>query len=195
MKATCIDPYTRWFRAAAVSFAAALSCAAPARAQQAESLYTDLAPSACKTIRATSEESPSSTQECRGVAGYRLLVHDDDLRQSITLITPDGKEHPLDLWQTISSAFSSVGPKAEWRVRKSGQKVVPYALIVRLNANESPDRPEKATSYLAVAKITPGGICVTDKIPPGAGQNERARAAADASAGKACVNADGSARQ
>jgi hypothetical protein len=66
--------------------------------------------------------------------------------------------------------------------------VVPTAIIVRVVASEreNPDAPKKR-SYLAVAKITPERICVTDKIEPAADANQRARRAADGSADKACL--------
>ncbi|MET0647872.1 MAG: hypothetical protein ABW208_14750 [Pyrinomonadaceae bacterium] len=164
-----------------------LGCALPllASVPAAESVYTDLAPARCKTIEVT-EESGGSVQKCPGVAGHVLLVEDDDLRQSVTVVTPDGKKHPLNYWHVITTAFSSLGEKAEWRVEKKGGKVKPYALIVRVNASENPEAPERKTSYLAVAKITAAKVCVTDKVKT----NEEARAAADASAGKPCLESE-----
>lgn len=159
-------------------------CASPllAYAPPAESVYTDLAPALCKTVE-TEEETGGSVQKCPGVGGYELLVEDDDARQSVTVVGPDGKKHPLNYWQVITSGFSSLGERAEWRVEKKGGRVSPYALIVRVNASENPEKPDQKTSYLAVAKITGGGVCVTDKVKT----NEEARRAADASAGKPCL--------
>jgi hypothetical protein len=160
-----------------------LACACPllASVPAAESVYTDIAPARCKTVE-THEEGAGSVQKCAGVAGYSLLVEDDDSRQSVTVVTPDGKRHPLNYWQVITTAFSSLGEKAEWRVEKKGGKVRPYALIVRVNASENPEKPEQQSSYLAVAKITDAAVCVTDKVKT----NEEARRAADASADKPC---------
>ena len=62
----------------------------------------------------------------------------------------------------------------------------PYALIVRVNASENPEKPEQTTSYLAVAKITGAEVCVTDKVKT----NKAARQAADASADKPCLTAE-----
>ena len=124
---------------------------------------------------------------CRGTAGYTLLLSEGDLRQNITVITPKGTKHSLDLWNVVSGGFSSLGPKAEWRVATQNQKPVPVALILRYNANEDPEKPEKQTSYLAVTKITPTEICVTEKILPGPTANEDARRAADASSTKPCL--------
>lgn len=151
-----------------------------------ESVYSDLSESKCKTLE-VDKETGSSTQRCLGIAGYKLLVLDDDARQSITVVTPDGKNHPLDFWQVITGAFSSVGNKAEWRVTRSRGKVSPVALIVRVNASEDVEHPNRLTSYLAVVKVTPEEICVTHKIPPGAKANETARRAADSSGTAACL--------
>ena len=92
-----------------------------------ESIYSDLSESKCRTI-AFDKESSSSTQVCPGIAGYKLLILDDDARQSITVVTPGGKKHPLDLWEVITGAFSNVGTQAEWRVSRNKRKV--YASCV-----------------------------------------------------------------
>lgn len=152
-----------------------------------ESVYTDLSPTACKTVK-EDKETGGSVQKCPGIEGYELMVEDDDARQSVTVLTPDGKRHPLDYWQVVTTAFSSVGDKAEWRVKRdAGGKAKPVALIVRVNANENPEASTEKTSYLAVAKITPEKICVTEKVKNGAQMNEEARRAADASADKPCL--------
>ena len=132
----------------------------------------------------------SSTHLCGGVGGYKLQRESGDGRESITVISPNGKQHQLEFWNVISSAFSNVGEKAEWRVIRKKGKVVPVALIVRFTASENSGdttKPTSLISYLAVAKITPQKICVTDKIPPSRTANEEARAAADASADKPCL--------
>ncbi|HEX8922981.1 MAG TPA: hypothetical protein VF766_16015, partial [Pyrinomonadaceae bacterium] len=130
-----------------------------------------------------------SVQACRGVGGYNLQLEYGDARESITVFSPNKQKHPLELWHIVSSGFSSVGQKAEWRVTTKNGKQVPIALIVRFNASENPEDSSKITSYLVVAKITPQKICVTDKIAPSATQNEEARRAADASADKPCLQA------
>ena len=151
-----------------------------------ESVYSDLTSSKCTTIE-VDKETGSSTQRCRGIAGYKLLVLDDDARQSVTVVTPGGKSHPLELWEVITPAFSSIGNKAEWRVNRARGKVSPVALIVRVNASEDPANPKRLTSYLAVVKLTGGQICVTHKISPGAEANEEARRAADTAGASPCL--------
>src|SRR3569832_972286 len=96
-----------------------LCCATPLTAYVApfESVYTEITPARCQTVE-THEEGASSVQKCAGVAGYGLLVEDNDLRQSVTVVSPDGKQHPLNYWQVVTNAFSSLGEKAEWRVER-----------------------------------------------------------------------------
>ncbi len=72
---------------------------------------------------------------------------------------------------------------------KQSGKLTPIALIVRFNASEDPGNPNKQSSYLAVSKIGADGVCVTAKIPPGAGANDEARKAADEASTKPCLSA------
>lgn len=172
----------------AACFVALLACAARSNAQAAQSVYTDLAGGKCKSAvtEGGGGGGASSVTRCPGVAGFRLVVLDDDDRQSVTVVRPDGTEHPLDLWHTVSGAFSTVGQRAEWRVRRRGGRDEPFALIVRFNYVASPDAPDKLISSLVVVKIIPGTVCVADVIPPSADANERARRAADSSAARPC---------
>ena len=150
---------------------------------QNRSVYTPLDEKQCRTIKVETTGAGDYEGRCRGVAGYSLTLLEGDLRQNIIVNTPKGAKHSLELWDVISGGFSSVGPKAEWRVTNKK----PVALIIRYNASENPDNPNKRTSYLAVAKITPTEICITDKISPSANANTEARSAADNAANKACL--------
>jgi hypothetical protein len=163
-----------------------LTAVALANAQANESLYTSMSTKACRTIKSTSAEGGSYVGICPGVAGYKLQSEEGDLRQNIQVITPAGKKHSLELWSVVGSSFSSLGPKAEWRIKRNGAKVTPIALIVRYNVAD-PENSSKSTSWLAVAKITSEKICVTDKIAPGANANVDARAAADKAGNKPCL--------
>ena len=160
---------------------------APAAAQTNHSVYTPLGDKQCRVIKSAEAGDEGYEARCRGTAGYTLLLSEGDLRQNITVITPQGAKHSLELWDVISGGFSSVGPKAEWRIATQNKKSVPVALILRYSASEDPEKPDKRTSYLAVTKITPTEICVTDKISPGPTANEDARRTADASSSKPCL--------
>ena len=160
-------------------------------AQSNTSVYTNLTGPQCKTLRQTDKEGGSYEGLCPGVAGYKLLVQEGDLRQNIVVVTPAGKKKSLELWNVVGSSFSTTGAKAEWRVKGAGANAVPQALIVRYNV-ANPEDSTKNTSWLAIARISKDAtqICVTESIPPGADQNIKARAAADNSAAKPCKSSD-----
>lgn len=162
---------------------------ATADAQSNASLYTSVEEKSCRTVKSGGQEADSYVGRCRGVAGYSLIVEEGDLRTNIKVVTPSGKQHSLELWSVVSSSFSSLGPKAEWRVTKRGGKNVPVALIIRYNASEDAANPNRITSYLVVSKVAPEGSCVTDKIGPGASSNVEARSAADQAPTKSCLKA------
>jgi hypothetical protein len=164
-----------------------LFSAAVTMAQTNSSVYTPLTPKQCKPIKGPDPQTNDYEGRCRGVAGYTLIVTEGDLRQNVIVVTPKGAKHSLDLWDVISGGFSSVGAKAEWRMVQKDGKPTPVGLIIRYNANEDPESPNKQSSYLAVSKITDTEICVTDKISPGPKANEEARIAADAAATKPCL--------
>jgi len=164
-----------------------LGCFVTASAQSNRSVYTSLGEKQCRTLKSAEAGDDGFEARCPGTGGYKLILSEGDLRQNITVITPKGAEHSLELWSVVSSGFSSVGPKVEWRLATQNGKAVPVALIMRYNANEDPEVPNKLMSYLAVAKITATEICVTEKISPGPKANEDARRAADAATSKPCL--------
>lgn len=150
-----------------------------------DSVYSNLSGSSCKELEKNEQEG-WATGRCEGAAGYILEWQEGDARQTLEVIDPKGKAFPLDLWSTVSSGFSSLGDKAEWRIRQEGKQTTPIALIVRYNASEDPENPDKITSYLTVSKITPDEVCVTDVVEPGSKANEQARELADVAASKPC---------
>jgi len=152
---------------------------------QFTSLYTNLAEKKCRTIESTSDEGGSYRGICPGVAGYKVEVTEGDLRQTLNVIAPNKKKYELEL-SNVSGAFSSLGPRAEWRMKGK----VPTALIFRFNANADPNDPSKITSYLVVAKITKNQVCVTDTVAPGRSQNTEARRFANSAATRPCKFSD-----
>jgi len=155
--------------------------------QSNQSIYTGVTQKDCRTTKSTSEEGDSYEGRCRGTAGYSLIVEEGDLRTNVKVVTPRGQQHSLDLWEVVSGGFSSLGPKAEWRVTRRAGKLVPVGLILRFNASENASEPNKTTSYLVVTKIVADDICVTEKILPGPNANADARRAADIAPTKACL--------
>jgi len=170
-----------------VLVAVVLAASAATGAAQNRSVYTPLDTKNCRTVKSPNADEDDLLGRCRGVAGYKLLISEGDLRQNLIVVTPRRAEHSLELWDVISSGFSTVGPRVEWRMARQNGKLSPVALIIRYNANEDAEHPNKLMSWLAVAKITAGEICVTDKISPGANANDAARRAADRAATKPCL--------
>ena len=130
-------------------------------AQGAASLYTDLHGKACKTVEKDAA-SGASTRRCAGVGGYSLLVHEARAQTAIDIVTPRGAVYPLEYWEVVTPGLSHVGRKAEWRVVESHGKVVPTALLVRLDTgntiNEGPR--EAAGTIITAARIANDGACV-----------------------------------
>lgn len=140
--------------------AAVLTLAATG-ADAAASLYTDLYGPSCKTIE-YDKGSGARTRRCPGVAGYRLLVHEANAQTSIDIVTPAGAVYPLEYWEVVTPGLARVGRKAEWRVIRQGAKLVPTALLVRLDtANPLAEGPRIASGViLAAARIERDGACV-----------------------------------
>ncbi|MBC7900346.1 MAG: hypothetical protein H7070_09875 [Saprospiraceae bacterium] len=144
---------------------------------QNTSVYSSLEAAKCKTLESNPEEGGSYTGECKGVGRYKLEIIEGDLRQTVNVVDPNGEKFELNLWDHFGG-FSSVGQKAEWRIKGK----IPVALIFRFNVSENSANPEgqlKTTSYLMVAKLGKEKPCVTDIVKPGKGQNAKARKLAD----------------
>lgn len=148
---------------------------------QYKSVYTDLSDTKCKTLESNPDEGGSYLGECKGIGGYKLQVIEGDLRQTVNVIAPGGKKFELHLWSHFGG-FSSVGPKAEWRLKGK----MPVALIIRFNVSENPEDSPKITSYLLVSKIGPEETCVTAVVKPGKRQNLEARELAAEALDRVC---------
>jgi hypothetical protein len=144
---------------------------------QNKSIYTPISNEKCET----KTTSPASGYlNCPGIGGYNLQVLDDDARMSINVIAPDKKVFELDFWGHFRN-FSSVGEKAEWRMKGK----TPIALIIRYNVSDKGDNGE-TSSYLIVSKITKTQACITDIVKPSKSQNLTAQKLADSSFKKSC---------
>ncbi len=145
-----------------------------------QSTYTGTTDKDCKAAKAS--EDDGYTGICPGVGGYKLEVLEGDLRQTVNVIAPNKKKFELNLWSNVSGGFSSIGAKAEWRMKGT----VPIALILRFNASENPDDSAKITSYLVVVKIKKTSACIVEIIKPSKTQNADAQKSADSAANKSC---------
>lgn len=163
-----------------------LASAATASAQAVQSVYTELSGKGCKTLEEDADSAGYMLQQCQGVAGYKLQVVSQDDRQTVVAVKPDGSKHELDLGVIGGGGFSSLRGKAEWRVKRERGKIIPIALIIRIDVSTDSSNSEKITSYLSVSKITPQSICYIGAIDPSPNANVVARRLADSSANKPC---------
>lgn len=166
------------FRYCLLAGALALACP-PAKAATA-SIYTDLHGKACKTIE-FDPQTRISTRRCVGVGGYSLLVHEANAQTSIDIVTPERAVLPLEYWEVVTPGLSHVGRKAEWRVTVRNGKLVPQALLVRLNTgNEELQGPRLSPgAIITAARIARDGACVVYQGDAAArGADDKARAAA-----------------
>ncbi|WP_163833941.1 hypothetical protein [Spartinivicinus ruber] len=161
------------------------STEAKTRISQFQSHYTSIDEQHCKTLEL---DNHSSVQSCQGFANIVVKVTDFDLRQSITLVQ-NNREFPLHFSDTVSSSFSELGSKVEWRYQGNNPDQV-VSMIARLNVSDNSEQPGKVKSYLVVSKILADQACVVGKIPPqqDGSQNTKARQLADKAATLDCVN-------
>ena len=134
------------------------------------STYTSINQKDCVTL---DSDNMGSIQECESFADIGVKVIEGDIRQSI-ILTRHEKEYDLAFWATVSSAFSSLGLKIEWRHELRQVKHV-KGMIVRFEANDDYENLDKSSSYLLVSKITNDNMCVVAKVAPQENQNEIAR--------------------
>ncbi|MCC6072749.1 hypothetical protein ACFSQU_13370 [Massilia sp. GCM10020059] len=139
---------------------------------------TDLHGKACK-ILSFDRETGAATRQCQGVAGYKLLVHDEDGRTSIDVVPPARRNLPLNFWDVVSSGYSTVGRKAEWHMVKRNGKLVPVGLVVRVNTVDTVADRSRRGALTTVTRIAEDGACVVFKTNAASRQASRkVRAAA-----------------
>jgi len=155
-------------------FLASLVQASEVNALMLTSSYTSIDQKDCVTL---DSDNMGSIQECEAFGDIGVKVIEGDIRQSIVL-TRDTDEYDLDFTGIVSSAFSSLGLKVEWRHELANVQHV-VGMIVRFDVSEDYENPENVSSYLIVSKITKDEMCVVAKVPPQKNQNELAREVLD----------------
>lgn len=150
-----------------------------------ESAYTDIDTTEnCRLIKAY---DMGESLDCGMYAGMAIVVSSDDLRDTITLIRDD-TPYNLDFSTAITSHFSQLGKKIEWRYPK-GEATYPTAMIARLNITLEGEKQNdrRVDSYLIVSKITKEKICAVEKVAPQKNQNILAREIADKASTLICL--------
>ena len=157
----------------------ALFAAASGLPAHAATVTTDLHGKACK-ILAFDRDTGAATRQCTGVAGYKLLVHDEDGRTSIDVVPPATRALPLNFWDVVSNGYSTVGRKAEWHMARRNGKMVPVGLVVRVDTLDAVAQDRyKRGALTTVTRIGRHDACVVFKTESTSREASRkARAAA-----------------
>ena len=139
----------------------------------------------CPVVESAPEEAGYVRTRCAGEGGFTVERVEADGRSNLVIMTPGGIEHSLGLPSLMGGGIGTVGDQLEWRGTDKVGQFMPDALVLRYEAQESPD-PAGARSYLLAVRLDPANACVTAKVPPGPEQESRARALADRPGG--CVS-------
>ena len=141
--------------------------------------------------KATDAADPNDTPYlvCPGVSGYSLNVRPvESGRTSIDVVDPTGKSFPLNFQDVITGSMFAVDNHVQWRVATENGKPAPVALIASIQAHEDEGDPAKVTNtYIAIAKITPQQVCVTDKLSRQAQPEDAMLRAADSARNRPCL--------
>ena len=172
------------------SLAAFVTLFAAASGTQAypATVTTDLYGKACK-ILAFDRDTGAATRQCAGVAGYKLLVHDEDGRASIDVLPPATRALPLNFWDVVSSGYSTMGRKVEWHMARRNGKLVPVGLVVRVNTVDAAQDRVRHGALTTVTRIGPHAACVVFKTHSASRQASRMTRAAAVNPRAVCLPA------
>jgi hypothetical protein len=123
----------------------------------------------------------STIRICQGKAGLKVLVSEDDLRETVSVGRSRAAAASEPAAQVWFGPFNSATPTVEWRTFNGK----PFAIIQRWHIadNDDPDKDGRpiAKPLLAVTRLPPGPVCHVAYIDVQANRNanELARKAAD----------------
>jgi hypothetical protein len=153
-----------------IIFTTLLLKALPEKNLMLTSSYTSIDQRDCVTL---DSDNMGSVQECESFGHIGVKVIEGDIRQSI-ILTRNKNQYNLDFTGVVSSAFSSLGLKIEWR-HELGKPENVKGMIVRFEVSDNYEDLEKVSSYLIVSKIIKDEMCIIAKVLPQNHQNKRAR--------------------
>jgi hypothetical protein len=166
-------------------FCAGFGLISSANAQTFGSSYTSSAPKDCRVSRAGNGIDDSTIRVCPGKAGLKMLISEDDLRETVSVGRSRAAAAREPAAQAGFGPFNSTAATVEWRALNGK----PFAIIQRWqiadNADEDKDGRPIAKPMLVVTRLPPGAVChvayIDVKANPDA--NELARKTADEDAG------------
>lgn len=170
--------------AAAALFCASSGLVSPANAQTFGSSYTSSAPKNCRVSSAANGVDDSTIRVCPGKAGLKVLISEDDLRETVSVgrnRAAAAREPAAQLW---FGPFNSTTTTVEWRALDGK----PFAIIQRWhiadNSDEDKDGRPIAKPMLTVTRLPPGAVCHVAYVDVAANPdaNTLARKAADETA-------------
>jgi len=148
------------------------------RAEEFVSAYTSTKPSLCrKTNRVmVGSDEYGSTRVCHGKAGYVVIVDDEDLRTTATIMKRGKPTSKAVVAGSGSGGFSSVHDAVEWRGIKGAE---PFAVILRWSIGDPDDATkagfQKDLPFLFVARLG-AAICTVAYVDTTAKQDANALA-------------------
>jgi hypothetical protein len=152
---------------AALLLALAALAPAPAAAQAASSVYSELNLARCRTLEVV-EEGEGVRRRCPGLGAIALFVNAGDGRYDIDA----GVDN--NVWESLG-AFNEIGPRIEWR-RSNGR---PFAIIYRLRLTSPEQPPGSSLIVETIGRRGAPGCQVATVDGSLADANARARAIAD----------------
>ena len=145
--------------AAAALISASLSLMAPANAQTFSSFYTSTASKDCRVAGAGNGVDDSTIRLCPGKAGLKVLVSEDDLRETVSVGRSRAAAAGEPAAQNGFGPFNSTTTTIEWRALDGK----PFAVIQRWHLDDASDQDKNgrpvAKPMLVVTRLPPGPVC------------------------------------
>jgi hypothetical protein len=129
-----------------------LALLSPAQAQEVSSVYTPLDLKKCKDVTPADAKDYGTIWRCDGFEGLPVRIAEGDLRVFVSY--GPSAETQTAANETLPQ-FHMIGEKLEWRVRKEGNRLRPFATILRYKWDS--DNGEGST--LAVTKLEVNDAC------------------------------------
>jgi hypothetical protein len=130
-----------------------------ANAQTIGSSYTSTAPKDCRVTGAGNGVDDSTIRVCQGKAGLKVVVSEDDLRETVSVGRNRAEAAREPAAQVWFGPFNSTTPTVEWRARDGK----PFAIIQRWHLADHSDEDKSgrpiAKKMLAVTRLPPGLVC------------------------------------
>ena len=139
----------------------AFSVPALAQGQKIESVRTELSEKNCMEREdADPGNGVLGITRCRGTAGYSIEVENYEHGQGVSLITPAGEKHYVDMFTPMGEE-SYLDKEIEWRGIRSGNTFNPSAIIFEHNIVQRADRDKEPETKIAVVRIgSYNGACL-----------------------------------